>query len=106
MKKLDNLVLSFYDRDQNMLLSRKLTAVPLRDKAIRALSMTYYSDPEPCIIHRSAVMNRIFMELSDYFEKMSQRGIARCSVDELPGEFMTYFDLADFAQIGFDFNKS
>ena len=105
MKKLDNLILTFYDQEQNILLSRKLTAVPLRDKAIRALSMTYYSDPEPCIIHRSAVMNRIFMELSDYFEKLSQSGISRRKVDELPGEFLAYFDFADLHEISFVFSK-
>jgi hypothetical protein len=105
LKKLDSLILTFYDQEQNVLLSRKLTAVPLRDKAIRALSMTYYSDPEPCIIHRSAVMNRIFMEVSDYFEKFSQRGLTQCSVAELPGEFLTYFDLADYEQIGFMFGQ-
>jgi len=38
----------------------------LPEKAVLALSVEYFNDPEPCIIHRTAVHKRAILELMEH----------------------------------------
>ena len=42
-----------------------LTDLQLSEETINALSDRFFGDPEPCEIHRAAVLSRVFMELGD-----------------------------------------
>lgn len=102
---LDNLQLTFYDCRQQIISTRKLTSVPLLDKAIRELSIEYYSDPEPCIIHRSAIMNRMFVELYEFFDHLRQSSGTRCRLADLPPQLLFYFESPSFDSIVFMFHE-
>ena len=49
-----------------------LTALNLPEKLIIELSIEFFDDPEPCQIHRGAVMRRGFMELSEVLGENSE----------------------------------
>ena len=40
-----------------------LTQLRLQDETVKRLSILFFNDPEPCEIHRSAVLSRVFAEL-------------------------------------------
>ena len=42
-----------------------LTAINIPENLIIELSIEFFDDPEPCQIHRGAVMRRVFMELTE-----------------------------------------
>ena len=42
-----------------------LTALSVPDATVKSLSARYFDDPNPCEIHRSAVLSRVFMELEE-----------------------------------------
>ena len=71
--------------DGAVLYDGKLTGLALRDETIVKLSIQYFDDPEPCEIHRSAVLSRVFMELGGLLSGGAERNI-----DEL-GEAREYF---------------
>jgi hypothetical protein len=99
MKKNETLLLSFTDKEGKVLLERKLTSVPLAEEAVLRLSVEFFSDPEPCMIHRSAVMSRMFMELLEYFLPMLDAGKAIHPLGELPPRLAGFFDLPGFSGI-------
>ena len=43
----------------------RLTDFSMREETIKSLSLQFFNDPEPCEIHRSAVLSRVFMELEE-----------------------------------------
>jgi hypothetical protein len=73
MKKRAELLIGLISEDGESVFAKKLTAIPLRDEVIIARSIEFFDDPEPCMIHRSAVMNRIYTEMEDYFEELLQQ---------------------------------
>lgn len=44
----------------------RLDAYSPSDKTVVALSIEFFNDPEPCVIHRSAVLKRVYMELQEF----------------------------------------
>lgn len=44
-------------------------------------SIEFFSDPEPCFIHRSAVLKRLLAEIENYFTAVARGGSneVRCS---------------------------
>lgn len=46
-----------------------LETLPLKEALILKKSILFFNDAEPCFIHRSAVMKRIFAGLEDYLEE-------------------------------------
>ena len=72
---------------------KKVTQLPLREDVIVEQSIYYFDDPEPCMIHRSAVMKRIFSEFLDYFESLlPQDGPAEVKA-ALPENLMQKLDI-------------
>lgn len=85
----------FIGKDGKVLRENKLTSLPLKEKAIITKSMEFYRDPEPCMIHRSAVMKRLFFELGEFFEGYFQKGEFRLGWDSIPECFKAYLDIKD-----------
>jgi hypothetical protein len=73
MRKRAELLIGLISEDGEPIFAKKLTAVPLRDEVVVARSIEFFDDPEPCMIHRSAVMNRIYSEMEDYFADLLQQ---------------------------------
>ena len=57
------------------------------EDVVLELSMEFFQDPHPCMIHRSAVLCRIYGELEECLEK----GNGRLPVEELPPSVRAIF---------------
>lgn len=64
-----------------------LNALPLREDTMIRLSIEFFRDPEPCMIHRSAVMSRMYMELYDYIAAAAASGLYEWAVPQRLGSF-------------------
>jgi hypothetical protein len=58
--------------------------LPLDEKLIIQKSKQFFNDSEPCFIHRSAVMKRLYSELEEYVSKINTT--QSISVQEIPPE--------------------
>lgn len=66
--------LSFLNEQNEVVRIYKFTSLPFKEQMIISKSIEFFSDPEPCFIHRSAVMKRLMAEMEDYFHKLSETG--------------------------------
>ena len=62
------LKLTVWDERGEALYDGRLTGLQLRDETVKQLSLHFFNDPEPCEIHRSAVLSRVFAELEALLE--------------------------------------
>lgn len=69
-----SLRICFKDELDRIILEGKLTSLPLKEEFIISKSIEFFNDPEPCMIHRSAVMKRIFMEIGEYIIQNVKQG--------------------------------
>jgi hypothetical protein len=83
------------DQAGAVLLDKKLTALPLREPAIRDATVKYYNDPYPCVIRRSAVMKTMFAEIEDMFRERPLSDPA--AIETLPERFSCLADLPENA---------
>jgi hypothetical protein len=90
-KSKDMLALRFIGFDGSTLLQCPLTSLPLRDDAVLRLSVEFFDDPEPCMIHRSAVMSRMYMELLEYFLHGLERGSSNFPIADMPERLASFF---------------
>lgn len=88
-----DIVLGFLNKEGEVLFERKLTAIPLKEEAIIRRSIEYFSDPEPCMIHRSAVMRRIFMEFGEFLNQNIEKGKLELLWNEIPEELRKIIDI-------------
>jgi hypothetical protein len=95
----DLLTLYFKGEDGNTLLQCKLTSAPLREEAILRLSMDFFSDPAPCMIHRSAVMSRMYMEILEYFLNSPDGLKSTFLCVQLPERLTSFFDVSNYHEI-------
>ena len=77
---------------------KKITSIPLNDDFVIQKSIEYFHDPEPCMIHRSAVMKRIYMQIQEFFLREMQMGRQQVPWDELPCFVKEAFDLRENVQ--------
>ncbi len=56
-------MLTIKDAMSNVLYQGPLFSMRFAESTIKALSMEFFRDPEPCHIHRSAVIQRVMMEI-------------------------------------------
>jgi hypothetical protein len=61
------------------------SALELEEETMLRLSVRFFNDPEPCVIHRSAVVKRVAMELAEMLP-----GEGEYAVEELPAEAREY----------------
>ncbi len=73
--------ISFLNGRKEVVKSFKLTSAPIGEQTIIARSIEFFNDPEPCFIHRSAVIKRLIAEMDDYFYNISKTGVyeIRCA---------------------------
>ena len=74
MKRYTSLIITLIGENGDTILEKKLNHLPIKDDYVIAKSIEFFNDPEPCMIHRSAVLDRIFMEYMEYFEKLLING--------------------------------
>jgi hypothetical protein len=72
---------------KTILFEGPLDRLRFSEKLIRAKSVYFFHDPEPCFIHRGAVAARLFGELNLLFE-----GTKKISAAELEKNYPGYLD--------------
>lgn len=88
-----NMKLRILDCNGVALYDGPLIRLALKDEAVKAKSMEFFRDPEPCMIHRSAVMSRLYGELLDYFCECGAKGKYSVMLDEMPVWLLWYLAL-------------
>lgn len=62
----------------------KITDFKIDEELIIEKSIEFFNDKTPCFIHRSAVINRLIMELEDFFESDSRTNTLNWDWEQLP----------------------
>ena len=83
----------FIDSGGKVILEKKLTSLPLREAIVIAKSIEFFNDPEPCMIHRSAVMKRLYIEINDFLSEALQRGEKQLAWESLPEFIKAYISV-------------
>ena len=55
--------LQLRDTESNIIFDDRIDRMAVEEDRVIELSILFYNDPEPCFIHRGAVLSRIFGEL-------------------------------------------
>jgi len=55
------------DAYDHILYEGKLFDIPMKENIIIEKSIAFFSDPEPCFIHRNAVLSRLYIEMMELF---------------------------------------
>ena len=95
----ETLQLALYDEQDVILCQRKLLSIPLREESVIGQSVEIYGDPEPCMIHRSAVMSRMYMEILKYFVTGFKSGQSTFLYRDLPDKLSSYFGIEHICRI-------
>ena len=85
--------ISFLNGQKEVLGRFKFTSLPIREQMIINKSIEFFSDPEPCFIHRSAVLKRLLAEIENYFTAVAESGSSeiKCSAFSQKFEDMISF---------------
>lgn len=78
-------ILRLYDSAGQCLFDAPLERLTLPEPLVLSLSDAFFGDPDPCYIHRGAVMQRVFMALTNALE-----GKGAVPVPDLPEETARY----------------
>lgn len=87
--------LCFIDNLGEIIEEKNLTALSLRDESIIEKAIEFFDDPEPCMIHRSAVINRIFAEVGEYFLQHVEKGKLEILWNQVPDCLRSYINTKD-----------
>jgi len=90
-----NKIISFIDDKGNVVLEKRITSIPLREEVVINKSIEFFNDPEPCMIHRSAVMKRLYMEINDFLDDALLQGKKQLSWECIPDSIKAYVDISD-----------
>lgn len=59
----------FFDEFDNIILKTEMTDLPLKDNYVVNKSFELFSDPEPCIIHRTFIIKNFYIKLDDFINE-------------------------------------
>jgi hypothetical protein len=93
MAGLSDVRVCFLDESKNVLIEMKLISLPLKEECIIGKSIEFFADPSPCMIHRSAVMKRLYMEFLGYMEKCKDNGAESAVWEDVPEALRGYLEL-------------
>lgn len=79
--------INFLNNSNKIVKSYKMTSLPFKEPIIISKSIEFFNDPEPCFIHRSAVMKRLLAEIDDYLYKISQSGVKQIKLSDFREKF-------------------
>ena len=93
--------ITFIDKDNNVILSVKVTALPLKEDYILKKSKEYFNCDEPCMIYRSSILKRFIIEFEDYWDlnfigknKVFRNNLPNYLIE--PINLATYFEYIKF----------
>jgi len=91
MACLSDVKVCLLDESRNVVFEKKLISIAFKDESVIAKSIEFFGDPSPCMIHRSAVMKRLYMEFFEYFEKCGD--IQNAIWEDVPEHLRDYLDM-------------
>jgi hypothetical protein len=85
--------IGFKDSNGSIVLEQKVLRLSLKEESIIAKSVEFYNDPEPCMIHRSAVMKRMYLEWEDFILRRlpDRRGLLKW--EAVPQNLRDYLEI-------------
>lgn len=87
------LELQFVDSLGKTVLKTKLISLPIKENIILSKSMECFQDPEPCMIHRSAVVKTFYMELYEYITGVLDGNNISTQRIQIPETLMAVIDI-------------
>lgn len=67
--------------------------LPIREEVVLGKSVEFFQDPEPCMIHRSAVLARIFAEFEQWMDSMGAGPECNVNIKEMPENLLHSLNL-------------
>lgn len=74
----------FIDKKGSKNCECKLNSLPFKDEIIIEKSIELFNDREPCIIHRTYVIKKLMLEVSEYFGEVLPDGKGQIALEEVP----------------------
>lgn len=99
-KKPEERYWSVLSKEGELLLKVETFYLPLSDNIILEKCIEFFDDKDPCYIHRSAVMNRLYFEIDEAAGQLPQG--EKLLISNLPEHVSEYLELpvsADFVLI-------
>lgn len=95
MAGLPNVKISFLCDSEKVLFEKRISSIPLNEECVIKKSIEFFDDPSPCMIHRSAVMLRLYMEVLEYLEEHSDKQTRSILWNDIPEQLRNYLDMED-----------
>jgi hypothetical protein len=67
--------------------------LPLSDSCVIAGSIAFFDDPEPCMIHRTAVISRYYTQIERWLEEIGCAGGDPLALSDFPDDLREMLDL-------------
>lgn len=87
----------FLDCNNEILSEKRVIDIPIKEEAVIWKSIEWFNDPEPCMIHRSAVMKRIYLEIIEYLELQKKNGKCLLALESIPAPLLDMLDINEKA---------
>lgn len=80
-------------RDNNIIYDGDIYGLPIKDEEVIAGSIEFFNDPEPCMIHRSAVISRYYMRIENWFDGVQTADNATIDINHIPYDVVKLLDI-------------
>lgn len=74
--------------DNTVLYDGELYRLPIKDEKVIQGSIDFFDDPEPCMIHKSAVISRYYAQIHEWLDTFGEKNIYEVSLTEIPEEIL------------------
>lgn len=81
------------DCNKKAIFEKRVIDIPLKEEIVITKSIEWFNDPEPCMIHRSAVMKRLYFELLEYLESQKNNGNRLLALETIPAPLLDMLDI-------------
>jgi len=89
------MVLIFTNKSSNIIMKSDTDSLPLNEEHIMNKSVELSNDNDPCIIHNTFCMKKLYPEITEYFDSVCKTGINRILWDEIPIKILGLIDIND-----------
>lgn len=86
-------IIVLLDENEEQLFSSKVESLPLAENVIIEKSIELLKDPEPCIIHKTYIMKKLFFEIDDFLKKNISKNHLNIPWDTVPDEIKKMIDI-------------
>lgn len=76
-----------------LLYEGEVFCLPIKDMKVISGSIEFFNDPEPCMIHRSAVISRYYMEIVHWLDEINFDNGSEIEIDDVPENLKELLDI-------------